>query len=184
MFTKLVNNVKPSSDLLIAEVGVEDFSPFKNKDLAEKYGVERDNFPTLILFINGNTDKPIKFNDDYTYTNILKFIKKNSQIIIQLNHCLPEFDRIVAKFSSKKVSKDKQKKFLKEAKKKFDSLTDENDKRWGQVYVKIMEKVIERGIKFIESEEQRVLNILSGKVTETKRNELQARLNIIQSFYS
>jgi hypothetical protein len=47
-----------------------------------------------------------------------------------------------------------------------------------------MEKVIERGIKFIESEEQRVLNILSGKVTETKRNELQARLNIIQSFYS
>lgn len=181
-FVKLVNNLKPDSELLIAEVGVEDFDPYKNKDLAQRYGVKKEDFPSLKLFINGNTDKAISFDADFKFTDILSFIKKNSKIQIHLKHCIQELDKIAAKFSAKGVSKDKQKKLLKELQKKAKSLTDENDKKSSEVYLKIMEKVVERGTKFVESEEQRVLNILNGKISETKRTGLVTRLNIIQSF--
>jgi endoplasmic reticulum protein 29 len=45
-----------------------------------------------------------------------------------------------------------------------------------------MQKVIERGNQFIDSEIERVKNIISGKLADNKKTEMKGRLNILQSF--
>lgn len=82
------------------------------------------------------------------------------------------------------TSKDKkdQEKVLKEAQGKLTSLTKDQDKKSADIYIKLMQKVIERGPKFIESEAVRVKNIMGGKLSQAKKDEMQARLNILQSF--
>ncbi len=182
-FVKVANDLKSTPDILLAEVGVRDYGEKENQDLADKYGVKKDDFPVLKLFLNGKVDDPITYTDkDFKVDNIKNFLKQKSGIKILLESCLEEFDAIAEKFGSESTSKAELKKLLTEAKTKADGLEKDSEKKSANIYVKIMEKAIERGNIFFESEKERVKNILSGKVSDAKKKELQGRLNIIQSF--
>lgn len=180
---KFANEVKNTPDLLVAEIGVKDYGEKENEDLAQKYGVKKDDFPAVKLFLNGNLEKPIVFNDkDFKVDNLKRFVTQKTNVKFLLDGCLAEFDDIAIKFAEKSTTKDQQKKLLEEAKKKETALTKEADKKSAKVYVKLMEKAVERGNIFFESENERVKNILSGKIADTKKSELQGRLNILNSF--
>jgi len=182
-FVKFAAEVKSTPDLLVAEVGVKDYGEKDNEDLANKFKVTKDDFPAVRLFLNGNVDKPITFDDkDFKMDNLKAFVTKNTKIRMLLDQCLAEFDDIAVKFADAK--KDVQKKLLEEAKSKAGKLTKENEKKSAGIYVKLMEKAIERGNIFFDSERERVKNILSGKVTDAKKTELQGRVNILTSFLS
>ncbi len=179
----MANDLKSTPDILLAEVGVRDYGEKENQDLADKYGVKKDDFPVLKLFLDGKVDNPITYTDkDFKADNIKNFLKQKSGIKILLESCLEEFDAIAEKFGSESTSKEELKKLLTDAKTKAKGLIKEDEKKSANIYVKIMEKAIERGIIFFESEKERVKNILSGKVSDAKKKELQGRLNIIQSF--
>lgn len=47
-----------------------------------------------------------------------------------------------------------------------------------------MRRMHERGAEFIQTESQRVTQLLAGKVAIAKRNELRLRLNILEAFRS
>ena len=180
---KFANEVKNTPDLLVAEIGVKDYGEKENEDLAQKYGVKKDDFPAVKLFLNGNLEKPIVFDDkDFKVDNLKRFVTQKTNVKFLLDGCLAEFDDIAIKFAEKSTTKDQQKKLLEEAKKKETALTKEADKKSAKVYVKLMEKAVERGNIFFESENERVKNILSGKIADTKKSELQGRLNILNSF--
>jgi endoplasmic reticulum protein 29 len=182
-FVKVANDLKSTPDILLAEVGVRDYGEKENQDLADRYGVKKDDFPALKLFLNGKVDNPITYTDkDFKADNIKNFLKQKSGIKILLEGCLEQFDAIAEKFGSESASKEQLNKLLTDAKTKANGLTKENEKKSANIYVKIMEKVIERGVIFFESEKERVKNILSGKVSDAKKKELQGRLNIIESF--
>jgi len=182
-FVKVATDVKSTPDILIAEVGIKDYGEKDNQDLADRYGADKDKLPVLKLFLNGNLQKPVTFDDkDYKADNIKNFIKKNSGIKLLLDQCLAEFDELANKFGAEGATKEQQKKLLADSKKKAGALTDDNEKKSAQIYVKLMEKALERGAIFYSSEQERVKNILNGKVTDAKKKELQGRLNIIQSF--
>lgn len=46
-----------------------------------------------------------------------------------------------------------------------------------------MDKIIETGDDFINTEQQRLKKLLDGKISEEKKKQLQIRTNILQSFH-
>lgn len=179
-FVKVAEESQNTHDFLVAEVGVQDYGDKENADLAERFGVKKDDFPVLKLFLAGK-EEPITYSGEFKADDIKAFVKKNSGIKLQLKHCLPEFDALASKFM-KEENKEAQETILAETKKLQEELTKEVDKKSADVYVKMMQKVLERGKAFVESETERVKNIRNGKITNAKKEELQGRLNIIGSF--
>lgn len=179
-FVKVAEESQNTPDFLVAEVGVQDYGNKENADLAERFGVKKDDYPVLKLFVSGQ-EEPVTFSGDFKADEIKAFVKKNSGIKLQLKHCLPKFDELATKFM-KEEDKAKQEGVLAEAKKLQESLEKEADKKSADVYIKMMQKVLERGKGFIDSETERVKNIRNGKITPAKKEELQGRLNIIGSF--
>lgn len=179
----MADEVKGTPDLLIAEIGVKDYGDKENQDLANRFGVKKDDFPALKLFQQDKLDKPISFSDkdNFKVDAIKSFIALHSNVKLILEGCLEEFDDIANKFGVE-GSKDQQQKMLKEAQAKAEKLSKETDKKSADIYVKLMEKGLERGNIFFDSEKERVKNILSGKVADAKKKELQGRINILQSF--
>lgn len=55
-------------------------------------------------------------------------------------------------------------------------------KSTANVYVTIMKKVQEKGISFVQAERQRVKQLLTGKIIDAKKKELNLRLNILKAF--
>jgi endoplasmic reticulum protein 29 len=51
-----------------------------------------------------------------------------------------------------------------------------------EIYIKIMHKVVSEGEKFIDKETERVTKLLDGKVSESKKKQLEQRINILKSF--
>lgn len=98
-----------------------------------------------------------------------------------LDNCMEKFDILAEEFT-RTDSKADQEKLVDEARKAAEGLENENEKKSADVYVKLMQKVLERGAKFIESESERVKNLLAGKLSEAKKAELNIRVNILQSF--
>ncbi|XP_013772581.1 endoplasmic reticulum resident protein 29-like [Limulus polyphemus] len=179
-FAKVAEAARFSSDLLIAEVGIQDYGDKENSDIGERFNVKKDDFPVLKLFVEKSTD-PITYTGDFKADAIKAFIRQHSNVRLVLNKCLPQFDELAEKFVSTE-KKEKQEKILKEAKDLAATLDKEEERKYGDVYVKMMQKIIERGNGFVASEAERVKNIKNGKITDAKKEEMQGRLNILESF--
>lgn len=47
-----------------------------------------------------------------------------------------------------------------------------------------MRRILDKGTTFVKSEQQRVSQILGGKISEKKLKELNLRLNVLKAFES
>lgn len=179
VFTKVAQDVVGTSELLVAEVPVQDFGEKENSALAEKYGISKSDFPALRLF-KSSTEDPVVFKQDWKENVIKQFIRQESGIRLVLDKCLPEYDELAERFMVASVADRKD--ILKQATSSANSLPTQDQKVIADNYIKLMEKVIERGDKFIASENDRVQNLLKGKISSAKKTQLQARLNVLSSF--
>ncbi|XP_063850923.1 endoplasmic reticulum resident protein 29-like [Scylla paramamosain] len=179
-FTKLSAAGRGSPELLVAEVGVKDYGDMENMDLAERFGVKKEEFPKVMLFVDGR-DEPVVFEGEFKNEELKKFIRKNSQVYIGLEGCLETFDRIVDKFM---VSEDhaQKKGLLRDAEDAWDALKSPSDRKIAETYVKVMRKVLEKGKEFVKQERSRVEGIMTGRITEEKKQEIEGRLNVLKSF--
>ena len=86
---------------MVAEIGVKDFGNKDNAELAKRYGVSKDDYPTILLFLQGKTE-PIKFvaekDTDFTADNIKRFVKKRTGMYIGLPGCVEKLDRLAEEF--------------------------------------------------------------------------------------
>ncbi|XP_014244231.1 endoplasmic reticulum resident protein 29 [Cimex lectularius] len=171
-------------DLIVGEVQVKDYGEKDNEDLAQKYGVEKSSFPTVLLFVKGKSEPvPFKESDDFPFNavNLKKFIKTHAKLYIGLPGCLKEFDLLVKKFSKEQTLQGK-KKLLSEAEALKKKVQTEKNKKSADTYIKIMKKIVEKGDTFVETESTRVENVLKGKLNKQKMEEMQERINILGSF--
>jgi hypothetical protein len=52
-----------------------------------------------------------------------------------------------------------------------------------EYYIKVMKKIQEKGLKFVTEERQRLKKLInSGKISEEKKKEQEARLNVVTQF--
>ena len=94
---------------------------------------------------------------------------------------MESLDELATKFV--KVDATEQRKaLLKKAEAQVEKLHNDDEKQSGKVYLKVMEKLIERGDMFLQSEQERIKNLLAGQMSVPKKKQLQARLNILESF--
>lgn len=52
----------------------------------------------------------------------------------------------------------------------------------GDVYLRLMDQTLKQGVQYVPQEIRRVRRLLAGKVSESKRSELQQRLNVLNGF--
>ena len=184
-FSKVAANLKNSEDLLIAEVGIQDYGDNENKDIGDRYSINKDDFPVFMIFKSDDLKNPIRLpkEAEFKADSIKHFIKKNSGIRILLDNCIAKLDELAENFMKDSLKKEDREKILKNAKAEVKNVKEEM-KKSGDIYLKLMERVIERGVKFIESEHERVKNVMSGKISDAKKKDMEGRLNILQSFLS
>ncbi|KAL0267121.1 UNVERIFIED_CONTAM: hypothetical protein PYX00_009476 [Menopon gallinae] len=168
------------NDLLIAEVGVKDYGDKENSDLAERYQINKDDFPVVKLFIEGKNE-PFTFTGEFKTENIQKFIRLNSGVYIGLPGCLEEFDKLALEFM-KDTNNEKRKKILRVTEDLWDKTTGKSKQKSAEIYVKSMRRILDKGDDFTDTEIRRVENVLKGKISKEKIAEMQYRINILQSF--
>lgn len=82
----------------------------------------------------------------------------------------------------KEKSVEGKKKLLLKAEDLWDKAKGNQEQKSAEVYVKVMRKMIEKGDEFLSSENLRVENLLKGKISKEKKEDLLHRVNILQAF--
>lgn len=178
-FKAVVEATLSQSDLLCAEVQVADYGEKENADIAEKYGVKKDDFPVYKLFVEGK-DEPVTYTGDVKNADdIKKFLIRESGLWLGLPSCLEDFDKLVAEFQ--KTPDDKKPDLLKKAEELASKYTSEKEKKSAEIYIKTLKKLVETP-NFVDTEIKRVEKLKDGKVSEKKKAQLNERLNILTSF--
>lgn len=71
---------------------------------------------------------------------------------------------------------------IEKAEKALEETTDEKEKSSGEIYVKIMKKIQEKGVEYVDTETIRVQKLLKDKITDKKKELFKKRLDILSSF--
>lgn len=121
-----------------------------------------------------------RFDDEFTADNLKSFVRQKSGIYLPRPGCLEEFDNLADKLMASSDTGDKGK-IVVEAEKIKSQLSEEKAKK-ADLYIKIMHKVVSEGEGFINKETDRVKKLLNDKVSETKKKQLEQRINILKSF--
>jgi len=93
---------------------------------------------------------------------------------------LQEFDELVKQFL--RASGDERKSLAERAEALKETISDAVKKERAVVYVKTMQKVIENGDQYINTELARVEKLSEGKVSDKKKQQLKDRSSILTSF--
>ena len=177
VYIQLSEEIGKNKDILISQVGVQDYGDKNNEELAKKYGITKDDFPVVLLFVEGQRD-PIPFptKNEWVIDDFRHFLKDNAKVYIGLPGCIESFDKLALEFIS---ASDKEEK-LKQAEKLLETEKEETN---AKIYVKVMKKIIGEGLNFVTQEVSRLNKIIKeGKLIKKKKDELLQRINILHSF--
>ncbi|XP_029056663.1 endoplasmic reticulum resident protein 29 [Osmia bicornis bicornis] len=181
-YAQVAAATKDAPDLLVAEVRVKDYGVKDNSDLAARYKIKSEDFPAILLFLQGKTE-PVPFvaekESEFTADNIKRFIKLKSGVYFGLPGCIEQLDRLAEEFKS---SGEKDRKEILNKAKVFEKTLPEIQRTAAKVYVKTMERILEKGDIFIQTEQTRIEGILKGKLSNQKKRTMEEKRNIIHSF--
>lgn len=181
-FAKLAESTKDSMDLIVSDVGIKDFGNKDNADLAKRYNIEKSEYPVVVLFTQGQSE-PEKLltvhDDDFTADNMKRMIRSKTGIYLGLPGCIEQLDRLAEEF---KNSGEKKRHEIFQKAKVFEETLPEKDQTAAKVYVKMMEKIFDRGDVFVQTEQTRLEGLLKGKLSEVKKRSMKEKINILHSF--
>lgn len=195
-FQQLASELRFTNNFLVAEVKVpyrsdsgKDTDLSAERRLAEKLSAAKtDDLPVVYLFKRGQFDSPILFKrkeDDSNFNakSLRDFVRASMpRLRLLLEGTIESLEELAFKFSCSKATVEQRKAILKEVESAVETLPVEL-KTNGKVYSKVMERIIERGEIFQTIERQRITNLLAGQMSEPKKKQLLARLNILESFH-
>lgn len=184
-FKNFATSVANTKNLLLAEIPLTDYGEKENEQLAKEYGVVKADYPVYKLFLKGKT-KPIDYSGDKTENDLKRFLSQNTDLWFGLPGTIEALDRLSREFFDASTASDSttQNSLLEKAREEVKGLVDKKEQKSGEAYIKIMESVIKQGPDFLKREGRRVQNLLKGKITNEKKEELQNRANILLSFKS
>ncbi|CAK0868390.1 unnamed protein product [Prorocentrum cordatum] len=146
----------------------------ENDDIRERYNLVVGDFPAYLLFDQAHK-KGLRYPGEVKAADIAVWLRKNGVNMPAIG-TIADLDEIAGKFLA-----DKAEEHIAAAK----SLAEghlKNDRK-AAMYVKIMERIRERGDGFLKAEKDRLTKILQeSKVWKEKRDELQDKLNVLDAF--
>lgn len=175
-----------TGDLLFALVGIKDYGDKENSDLGKRFKIS-EKYPVIKLFNNQSLEAYIDYPEDgaVTVEDLRKFILENTDLYIGLAGCIKEADELATRFSNPTNNKEQLEALIGEAEILKDSVPSEKDRNSLQIYVTLMKKITSSNKpipEFITAEKKRVQNLLKGKISDNKKDDLNVRLNIMESF--
>lgn len=123
---------------------------------------------------------------EITVENLKEFVRRHTDIYIGLDGCLETYDKIAKKFITKTIDDDGTTTapasliFL--VKGLIENESNKQEQSTAQIYLMIMQRIQAKGIDFVANENRRINQLLLEKITETKRQELRQRINILRAF--
>lgn len=180
-FKKVAVATISQPELIIAEVPIQEYGDKENSDLADRFNIKKDDWPEYRLFLQGKPEPIVYTGGEARAEDIQKFIIQESGLWLGLPACVEEFDELVKEFFQ--VSGDDRSQIVEKAETMKEAITsDAVKKERATVYVKAMQKVIEKGDSYIDTEIARVEKLSEGKVSEKKKAQLKDRASILTSF--
>lgn len=100
--------------------------------------------------------------------------------VLGLPSCVERFDKLAENLLASDSSSYGG--IIEKAEKALEETTDEKEKSSGEIYVKIMKKIQEKGVEYVDTETTRVQKLLKDKITDKKKELFKKRLDILSSF--
>jgi len=177
VYEKLANVFAGDDSVVIAKVDADG-----HRDIGGRYGVS--GFPTLKWFGKDNKENPEAYEKARELNDFVDFINEKAGTQRSADGKLKETaGRIAALDDIAKdflASSDKAG-LIAQAEKALKDLTGK-DAGYGQVYVKLLSTIKERGNDFVKTELARVDKLSQGSVAPKKLDELTIRKNILKAF--
>ena len=122
----------------------------------------------------------VTFTGDVKEAALRRFVR-SAGVLLPLPGTLPEFDALAGRLAEAADSADSAAELLAEAEGLLER-TPEPRRDAARYYVRAMRAVAEKGAEFVPKERERLRGVLKGKLSDKKRTEMEARLNVLQSF--
>lgn len=173
------------TDLVIAEVGKQEYGDEENKALHERFSIDKDEWPVYKLFPKGGGDpidgpKKADGSKDDQKAALGSFLKVNTGVNTFMGKGqISKFDDLAEKLM--KGDKDA----VAEAEKLLEDkevVADDEDKSNAEYYIKTMKRVGERGAEYPKTEITRLKAMVNDKISEKKKEMFSKRINILSSF--
>jgi len=160
-------------NFLVAEVPIQEYGDKENDDLRERFQLTKADFPAYFLFNEANKGG-LRYTGAIKADEISAWLRK-SQIKLSAIGTIGDLDDLAEQFM-----KDKSPELILKASQLAESQYS-TDRKAG-MYIKIMQKVAEKGEAYVSGEMTRVSKILAGKVTAEKEDELRDKMKILRIF--
>ncbi|XP_064620314.1 endoplasmic reticulum resident protein 29-like isoform X2 [Lineus longissimus] len=153
-----------------------------NREYAQGMGIQKDDWPVFVLYINSQK-RNLTYTGDVTVDDMKAWITKETGLWLGLPFCMEIFDEMVSAFL-KLENQDEMEDAVKQAEGVAATLEDYNEKESARMYVTYMNKIIEKGKDFIETELERVKKLRGGQASDNKKEQLRNRYYMLTSFYT
>lgn len=199
-FKELCKLALPVKDLIIGEIGVQEYGDMENNDLREKLGVTTEDMPAFFLFkgsaearsrftgfVDPTAKRPSTWDDDedgeweapmreeVTVENLALWLRQNGVRMPSIGTIF-DLDEVAHRF----MKNPEDAAAVTEANRLAEE--EHKDDKKATIYVKIMAKVQTNGQEYIQKELERVRRVMAGKITPEKTAELEDKVNILNVF--
>jgi hypothetical protein len=156
----------------------------ENRKLAESIGIAEDfEHPDLFIFPAGS-NAAIKHPRDepFNIAALTRFAAQHSSLKFQLPGTMKKFDEIAADFM--RTDPKRQEALILQAERELEELVDGGELETAQYYLKVMRKVHDEGLEFVNKEIKRLTRLSNdaSKVTKAKARLLSHHINVLHHF--
>jgi len=165
-----------AAELLSCDVGVSEYGDKDNADVAERFSVKTDDFPTFLLFTKGtkSSGTPLKYSGAKKSADLLRFVQEKAGAWIGLPGQIKELDELAKEIGS---AADKAALIT-----KAETIAAGSKEETAKYYVKVMAK-LSADAEFITKESTRLKRMMDdGSVKANKKEQFGRRLNVLSSF--
>eukprot|EP00930_Biecheleria_cincta_P098833 TRINITY_DN90483_c0_g1_i1.p1 TRINITY_DN90483_c0_g1~~TRINITY_DN90483_c0_g1_i1.p1 ORF type:complete len:247 (-),score=67.39 TRINITY_DN90483_c0_g1_i1:25-765(-) len=174
-FKLLCKHAYEAPKLLIAEVPVQEYGDKENDDLRQTFKLTKDDFPAYFLIDEAHPQPGLRYSGSIKADLLANWLRKHNIKIPSIG-TLEEFDALAKEFLQQGSSDSVLEKAKALAEGQFSA-----DRKAG-IYIKIMQKIKEKGEDYVDSEIKRVSKIAEGKIGADKKAELEDKLKILGVF--
>ena len=191
------------ADIIMGSVGISEYGERKNMDLGVKFGLiikdkpmtydEMDAFfPKFFLLPAGletNIANSILYKEPIKVDNMLRFIREHAGVAIGLKGTVAQLDLLAERYMHLSASSAElnahlvQLQEVSEQAEKIIPTLSETQQDAASYYLKVMERISEKGSGWVQKEIERLDRIISkGNIPSDTSEAMSKRLNVLASF--